>query len=390
MKKILFIKLGSFSHVNKKVADTLKDVYPNNEVVVYDVLQDVFSSKITFVLNLFYFIWEYKADILFRYKNLKELKSCLIVTTFFYEKVRKKIEKKYADDDILFTIQTSSQVDCSMSSVPHVVYTDHTLRANFLYPDLDYWVYQKPRNYTLHLEKRIYENAQLILTYSNFVKSSLVNQYEINPKKIEVLGITPNTNVSTVFPQDARDEKTILFVGVDWKRKGGALLVDAFNKVVLEVPEARLQIVGSSPDNIQHPQIEIIGKISLSEVDQYYQKAAIFCMPTLREPFGVVFLEAMSYSLPIVALDRGAVKELVKNGENGFLSRGNATELAEYLIKLLKDPQLARHLGENGAAFYRDNYNTNKFRDKLYSSVNQILPEDDTVDATASEKKKLS
>jgi glycosyltransferase involved in cell wall biosynthesis len=376
MKKIIFIKLGSFSHVNQKVANILREVYPKNEVLVYDVKEEIFGSKVLFLVNFIYYLWEYKVDILFGHKTVKELKSCLIVTSFFYNKVKQKVRERFTHEDILFTIQTSSQFDCSLPTVPHVVYTDHTLRANFLYPDLDYWNYLKPRKYTLELEKSVYHNANLILTYSQFIRQSLVDQYEIDTDKVEVLGVTPNTqnNTSLKIDHNKYKNKIILFVGVEWARKGGDLLLQAFYKVLQKVPDAKLQIVGSSPVIPDHPQIEVLGKIPLEKVPFYYQQATVFCMPTLREPFGVVFLEAMSYGLPVVALRRGAVRELVVHGQNGYLSRKNTDEIAKYLVALVSDPEKAKIMGEQAFNLVEENFTEKRFKERLVSAIHRRIP----------------
>lgn len=373
MEKIVFIKLGSFSHVNQKVANILREVYPENEVVVYDVKEDIFSSKMLFLVNLLFYLWEYKEDILFGHKTVKELKSCLIVTSFFYKKVKQRVIQRFNSEDILFTIQTSSQFDCSITHVPHVVYTDHTLRANFLYPNLNYWNYLKPRKYTLELEKKVYQNARLIFTYSEFVRDSLIDQYEIEAAKIVVLGITPNTSPGDAVKLNCNKykSKVILFVGVDWVRKGGDLLLEAFDKVLHEMPDAKLKIVGSSPDIPDHPQIEILGRIPLEKVSSYYQQAAVFCMPTIREPFGVVFLEAMSFGLPVVALRRGAVKELVIHGQNGYLCYQDPDELAQCLISIIGDPEKAENYGKKGLDFVNSEFSENRFKERLINAVNQ-------------------
>jgi glycosyltransferase involved in cell wall biosynthesis len=145
------------------------------------------------------------------------------------------------------------------------------------------------------------------------------------------------------------DNKEILFVGVHWIRKGGPQLVEAFRRVRARIPDARLTIVGCSPE-IHVEGCEVRGRVSPSELAMYYQRASVFCMPTRYEPFGIVYLEAMAYKLPIVATDVGAIPDFVLNGENGFRVRpGDFGDLAERLIVLLSNPALCSSMGKRGS-----------------------------------------
>jgi len=370
--RILFIKLGGFSHVNRKVADILERNYPSAEVIVYDVLEDLFSNKLIYLTNLVYFFWEYRYDILARNKTPRELKSCLIITTYFFKKVKSRIEKKFFSQSISFSFQTQSQFDCSLNGIPHFIYTDHTLRANFLYPNINYRAYMKPNAYTLQLEKKVYDNADQILTYSAFAKQSLITQYEVDGNKVSVVGISPNVPNLTDSERMDRVGKTVLFVGVDWKRKGGDLLVEAFKKVVAEIPDAVLKIVGCSPQHISHPQIEVLGRVPLEKVSQYYREASVFCMPSLREPFGIVYLEAMTYKLPVIALRRGAAREIVDHKVTGYLSRGNSGDLSKYIISLLKDSDLSEKMGMKGYEKMANSYTDEIFEKNITSIIQKV------------------
>ncbi len=112
--------------------------------------------------------------------------------------------------------------------------------------------------------------------------------------------------------------KIILFVGIDWERKGGPDLFEAFKEIVKKHPDAKLVIIGASP-KIKNANCQVLGKIPLEKVPGYYKNAAVFCMPTKREPFGLVYLEAMLYKLPVVATNIGAIPDFIQNDKNGYL-----------------------------------------------------------------------
>jgi glycosyltransferase involved in cell wall biosynthesis len=84
---------------------------------------------------------------------------------------------------------------------------------------------------------------------------------------------------------------------------------------------------------------------------RHYAESSIFCLPTVHEPFGIAFVEAMMHRLPVVATRVGAVPDMVDDGVNGYLvSPGDARALAEALCKLLADPA---HCGALGARGYQ-------------------------------------
>ena len=143
-------------------------------------------------------------------------------------------------------------------------------------------------------------------------------------------------------------KRHILFVGVDWERKGGPVLLDAFRRLRDTLPDVRLTVVGCSPD-IDEPGVDIVGRVPLEEVARYYRSASVFCLPTLNEPFGLVLLEAFSYGLPVVATRIGAIPEIVTQGESGYLvSPQDSRELADALALLLTDPARCERFGAFG------------------------------------------
>jgi glycosyltransferase involved in cell wall biosynthesis len=75
----------------------------------------------------------------------------------------------------------------------------------------------------------------------------------------------------------------------------------------------------------------------------------VFAMPSFEEPFGVVFLEAMAMAKPVIAVNNGGTPEVVANGETGLLSPAwDVTCLAENIIRLLRDADLRKSMGERG------------------------------------------
>ncbi|MGR6779712.1 glycosyltransferase family 4 protein [Moritella viscosa] len=366
-KKVAFIKMASFSHTNEKLLDALQVKFPSYEFDVIDV-NDLISCRDPVCLLVAFF--QYKKEILF---GNKELMKCRTRTSFYMKRIRLKILKRLAQDQYLFTFQTQSLFDASTDSVPHFLYTDHTHLANLFYPGFD--PKQLYRDSWTNAEKQIYHHATINFTMSSHVLTSIVEQYRCDPHDVVMARcgshINPPDNVG--YLEQRYEMKNILFVGVDWERKGGPRLIEAFKSVLKVHPDARLTIVGCSPD-VDVENCKIVGAVPLAEVQDYYLQASLFCLPTRREPFGIVFLEAFAHKLPVVSNDLGALPDIVQEGVTGYLVGCNDTDLlAQRLITLLSEPHKCKEFGSRGYAYFLENYTWEKTAAIIAHHINVVL-----------------
>jgi starch synthase len=210
-------------------------------------------------------------------------------------------------------------------------------------------------------ERGVCEAAAAIFTASELARRSFMEHFSLPPQKVVTVGAGPNFDVARIRIRDAAVSPgappTVLFVGREFARKGGDVLLRAFRVVRRELPQARLVVAG--PEELTSPGagVEFLGHLRKHDpegrrrLQQAYEEADVFCLPTRYEPFGIVFLEAMFHGLPVVATRVWAVPEIVEDGETGFtVPRDDETALAERLLVLLKDPAIARRMGRAGRA----------------------------------------
>ena len=102
------------------------------------------------------------------------------------------------------------------------------------------------------------------------------------------------------------------------------------------------------------------------------KKASIYVMPSMKEGFGIVFLEAMSCGTPVIGGNVGGTKELIKSGKNGFLvNPGDYKDLADKISILLDDDSIRKKFIENGLEMVKE-FSAEKMVDKilkLYSNA---------------------
>jgi glycosyltransferase involved in cell wall biosynthesis len=207
-------------------------------------------------------------------------------------------------------------------------------------------------------EARVYGDADLVLAMSDYLRQSFIDDFSLPAARVLTVHAGLNMDLSRiVHPRPARGSwpPTILFVGRQFERKGGDVLLAAFEGVRAELPDARLVIIG--PASVAHvpPGVNALGFLDKSTLagwetlSRAYAEADVFCLPTRFEPFGISFLEAMFFGLPCVGTNAWAIPEMVSHGETGLLVPvDDAAALAESLLLILRNPELGRTLGAAG------------------------------------------
>jgi len=151
----------------------------------------------------------------------------------------------------------------------------------------------------------------------------------------------------------------ILFVGRMEKRKGAAVLVDAFARLAERLPEAELVLAGEGPERAAvekavpgalRERVVFTGRIDPAELASVVGRAAVVVAPSLGgESFGIVLLEAMSAGRPVVASSIPGYAAVVRAGVDGVLvPPGDPVALCEALEVMLADPVGAKAMGEAG------------------------------------------
>jgi glycosyltransferase involved in cell wall biosynthesis len=347
----------------------LGKAFPEYSIEIIDLKSIMQNQPLLLLQNALAMVFEYGPRLVSGRISLRE---AFYTTKYIYTKFGRLLKKQIKAESYIFSFQIQSLFDASTGLVPHFVYTDHTHLARLTYPDFD------PRNLRskrwIEMEKGIYQHAALNFTRSSNITKSLIEQYHIPAEKIVFAGIGSNLYTHEVQPDNADyGNKNILFAGIDWERKGGPDLLCAFQIVLKKHPDANLTIVGCSPE-INIPNCTAVGKVQANEMGPYFQHASIFCLPTRMEPFGVAFIDALYYKLPIVATNIGAIPDFVKNGKNGYLVEpGDIDGLARHLDILLSNPDQCRAFGEHGYTLANANYSWDGVSAKMSGAIRKML-----------------
>lgn len=351
-KHIAFIRPKAWPLANRIVEGVLKTQFPDHEVEVMDISQMIRKRPDIILVNSIATLTLYGKDIATRRKKFR---LAFWRTPYIFRQVKRLTARRLSKARYSFSFQMQSLFDTSTPGLPHFIYTDHTHLEN-----LNYATNNKNNLYSarwIDLEKTIYHHATLNFVRSSNVQRSMVKDYNCPIEKVPLVYAGSNASVSSVKKENIDyADPHILFVGLDWNRKGGPDLVEAFKLVRESSPDAKLTIVGAKPQ-VRIPNCDVVGPLPAQELDHYYQKASVFCLPTHLEPFGIVFIEAMTARLPIVATNVGAIPDFVEDGKNGWLVvPGDIQALADALLKLLMKPSIAREFGERSYEIAQERY----------------------------------
>ena len=212
-------------------------------------------------------------------------------------------------------------------------------------------------------QSMLLKNVDKITAVSEVTKSQIVTDYRISENKIIV--ITHGVDdlfyrVSLQKPSQINNIKTILFVGNPRWVKGLDFLIDSLS--ILDRNDWVLIIAGPISTYtkelisqyrslyIKH-KISFIGPVNQQQLVNEYLNAAIFCLVSRYEPFGLVALEAMATGTPTIVSDQVGMRTLIRHGKNGFIVKfGDIAELASVIERLLNDLELGKIIGMNSKA----------------------------------------
>jgi len=263
-------------------------------------------------------------------------------------------------------------------------------------------------DFSVWLEKTALEMADAVIAVSGETRADIERLFAVRPERLHVIhnGIDLDeyhrVETAAALNRYGIDpaKPYVLFVGRITRQKGIVHLVHA---VEYMAPGYQVVLCAGAPDTPEIAQemeqavaaaqakhggvIWIREMVDKRTVIELYSHAAVFCCPSIYEPFGIINLEAMACETAVVASAVGGIKEVVVNGETGFLVplelEGGATfaprdpekfarDLAAQINQLMADPQLRERFGRAGRKRAEENFSWSAIAAKteaLYQSL---------------------
>lgn len=184
---------------------------------------------------------------------------------------------------------------------------------------------------TDRIEAKAIARADRIVVSSEWARHSVVVDYGYPPDHVAVASYGPNLDSvpsdQEVFRRLLPENQTacrILFLAVDWTRKGGDIALAAFLELLDRGMDAEFLVVGSRPD-VSHPRVRVVPSLDKNDPVQYAKLLELILashfmlVPTRADCTPIAFSEAAGYGIPVVTTDVGGVSSVVRHGESGFV-----------------------------------------------------------------------
>lgn len=202
------------------------------------------------------------------------------------------------------------------------------------------------------LEQMSYRQMSHIFPISEYVRHSLMTHYRIPPERITVVG-TGRGAIKPYRGTKDYENSTVLFVAKGrFEDKGGQLLLEGFKRAWQRNSRLRLVVVGDERNRKligDIPNVEVHGFVALEQLQSFFDQAALFAMPAINEPWGLVYLEALSCKTPVMGLNRNGLPEITEQGRFGFcLDNATAEGVAEGLLEAFRLPERLAKMGAEG------------------------------------------
>ena len=210
-----------------------------------------------------------------------------------------------------------------------------------------------------HLEKLHARRADLVVTPSRYCAERLDELYGVRKAVVipELIDLERwHDLLRDVGSRSTADRFTVLCVCRFYARKRVDLLLRAAAMLRERIPELEIRIVGGGMEKARlrslwselrlESAVKWVGDVTQRQLADEYGRADIFCLPSIQEGFGIVFLEAMAASKPIIATRSAAVPEVVQHG--CLVEPDSAEALAAAIEKLYFDTELRMRLGSEG------------------------------------------
>ena len=272
------------------------------------------------------------------------------ITKEFARILKKKISKHKCD--ILFSPVGSQLLADLDTDLPIVYFSDTTFTLMLGYYASFSNLAGISKKWGIEADRRAIGKADILLYSSKWAAESAIADYGAGRDRTHFIPM--GANLEAIPSRDdimshrkkAHDILKILFVGVDWKRKGGDIVFQTMAELNRRGVDTELIVCGCiPPPEIKHERLRVVGFLDkndpgqASKLQNIYMDSSLFFMPTRNETAGIVFCESAAYGLPAISTLTGGVSTYVEDGINGYLLpvESDFKDYADLIQKIWED-----------------------------------------------------
>jgi glycosyltransferase involved in cell wall biosynthesis len=272
---------------------------------------------------------------------------------------------------------------------PIVYFWDSTFLGNLEYPNFRN-IAQESIRYGHQMEQLALETCQLAAFSSEWAVQTAIDGYAVKKEKLRVIPLGANLDCKRTLEEVTRIVESrsttvckLLFIGVDWIRKGGDIAYDVVKELNARGLEATLTIVGCQPQATDPlpAYVKSFGYIDKREkrsqaIIEYLLACSHFLIvPSVAEAFGAVFCEASSFGTPSLARRVGGIPAAVRDGINGklFSREAVASEYCDYILNIFRNYSQYRTLAMSSFMEYESRLSWDRTRETIVKLFRELV-----------------
>ncbi len=295
--------------------------------------------------------------------------------------------------DLIVTVAGAAEIAFLQTNVPLVLIEDATfvLLRNY-YPQysnlLDISVRETNATETIAIQK-----ASLCIYSSEWAAGSAINVYRADAQKVRVVPYGANFEVEPARELVLERRRSaicrLLFVAVNWRRKGGDIAFEALLKLEEMGIQAELTVCGCVPPaRFTHKHLKVIpfldknDEVQRKKLEQLFMQSDFLLLPTRGDCTPMVFCEAAAFGLPVITTDTGGVSGVITEGENGFMLPMSASgdAYAELIACVYQDDLRYHELIQSSRAVYEKRLNWDAWGKTVKALFAEMLKDEQAID----------
>lgn len=238
------------------------------------------------------------------------------------------------------------------TDIPKAFWTDATFASMVGFYREFSSLSKETRRSGMELEDQALARCEHAFYSSEWAARSAIDDHRGDPSKVHVVPFGPNLaevpsteEVLHNIAHRERDKCRLLFIGYDWERKQGDMVLRVQEAMERQGIRTELTIIGTAPGLSQRTGVQVLGRLDKHvptdrvRLVRYLNSSHFLIVPSLAECYGMVYAEASAHGLPSVACDVGGVATVVHDGRNGLLfpSSASAEEMAMRIGRVWAD-----------------------------------------------------
>lgn len=262
--------------------------------------------------------------------------------------------------DIIFS-SGCTQLSMLKTKIPKVFYADATFAGLIDFYDHYSNLCSDNIKYGNYLQQNALDSSALAIYSSDWAARTAIENYKVNPEKVKVVPFGANIeynrnldDIRKIVESRPSKECNLLFLGVEWHRKGGDTALRVAEILNAQGLKTKLHVAGIEkiqadplPDFvINHGFISKTTQEGRNQIDKLISESHFLIVPSRAEAYGIVFCEANSFGVPCITTNVGGIPTIIKDDINGKVFSLNDTEesFAAYIYTVFNNQQLYRQM----------------------------------------------